>query len=160
SQLRDLWMIPFPSHPGPMRDWRGGSGRVRSMLGSIPRTLRLGRREDSTPSGGPCVGAIIVLADDEPDLRAVYAALLREAGYVVWEASDGHEAIALVRAHGPDLLILDVWMPGINGFEVLDRLRGDRLTAGLKVVILSNLSDSDTRLEGFSVGVVDYWIKD
>jgi CheY-like chemotaxis protein len=106
------------------------------------------------------VGAIIVLADDEPDLRAVYAALLREAGYVVWEAGDGHEAIALVRAHGPALLILDVWMPGINGFEVLDQLRGDRLTAGLKVVMLSNLSDSDTRLEGFSVGVVDYWIKD
>ncbi len=105
------------------------------------------------------MGTKIVLADDEPDLRAVYAACLRQAGYQVLEAADGREAVALVAAHRPALLILDVWMPHLNGFEVLDELREDPLATNLKVVMLSNLGDSDTRLEGYAVGVVDYWLK-
>jgi DNA-binding response OmpR family regulator len=105
------------------------------------------------------VGAIIVLADDDCELRAIYATCLRAAGHEVWEAADGREAVALVAEHRPALLILDVWMPNYNGFEVLERLRLDRCTSSLKVVMLSNLADSDTRLEGFSVGVADYWVK-
>src|ERR1700743_2556148 len=105
------------------------------------------------------MGAIIVLADDEPELRAIYSTCLRDAGHEVWEAGDGLEAIALVAAHRPALLILDVWMPSLNGFEVLDRLRHAPLATSLKVVMLSNLGDSDPRLEGFSVGVADYWLK-
>ena len=105
------------------------------------------------------MGAIIVLADDDCELRAIYATCLRAAGHEVWEAADGREAVALVSEHRPALLILDVWMPNYNGFEVLERLRLDRNTSSLKVVMLSNLADSDTRLEGFSVGVADYWVK-
>jgi DNA-binding response OmpR family regulator len=105
------------------------------------------------------MGAVIVIADDEPDLRSVYATCLRDAGYEVWEASDGAEAVALVAQCRPTLLILDVWMPNLNGFEVLELLRDDPLASNLRVVMLSNLGDSDTRLEGFSAGVVDYWIK-
>lgn len=105
------------------------------------------------------MGAIIVLADDEPDLRAIYSHTLRDAGYEVWEAGDGREAIALVLQKHPALLLLDVWMPNLNGFEVLEQLRRGPLTTNLKVVVLSNLGDSDTRLESFSVGVADYWLK-
>jgi DNA-binding response OmpR family regulator len=105
------------------------------------------------------VGAIIVLADDEADLRTIYATSLREAGYVVWEAADGRETLAMVGAHRPSLLLLDVWMPVLNGLEVLDQLRHDQLSGTMKVVLLSNIGDSDTRLEGFSVGVTDYWVK-
>lgn len=105
------------------------------------------------------MGAIIVLADDEPELRAIYSTYLRAVGHEVWEAADGLEAVALVAEHRPALLILDVWMPNLNGFEVLERLREDPSTANLKVVMLSNLGDSDTRLEGFSIGVSDYWLK-
>lgn len=105
------------------------------------------------------MGASIVLADDEPELRAIYAACLRAAGHEVWEAADGREAIALVAQRRPALLILDVWMPILNGFEVLELLRKDPLATNLKVVMLSNLGDSDTRFEGFSVGVADYWVK-
>ena len=101
----------------------------------------------------------IVLADDEPDLRAVYAEVLRRDGHDVREASDGREALALVLEHHPSLLILDVWMPGVNGFEVLDQLRYDPGATAMKVVMLSNLGDADSRLEGFSGGVVDYWVK-
>jgi DNA-binding response OmpR family regulator len=105
------------------------------------------------------VRASIVLADDEPDLRAIYAACLRNEGYEVWEAADGREAFDLVEAHHPCLLLLDVWMPELNGLEVLELLRNDPLAGQMRVVMLSNLGDSDTRLEGYSAGVADYWIK-
>ncbi len=105
------------------------------------------------------MGAIIVLAEDEEDLRVVYGATLREAGHQVWEAADGAEAINAVREHRPDLLLLDVWMPILNGFEVVEAMRHDALSGSVKVVMLSNVDDADSRLEGFSVGVVDYWIK-
>ncbi len=105
------------------------------------------------------MGAIIVVADDEEDLRAVYGAALREAGYQVWEAADGAETIRAVRERRPDLLLLDVWMPILNGFEVVEALRHDAPSGSVKVVMLSNLDDADSRLEGFSAGVADYWIK-
>ena len=102
----------------------------------------------------------IVLAEDQEELRSIYATILRNEGYTVWEAAEGSEALELIARHRPALLILDVWMPVLNGFEVVDRLRDDRFASDMKVVMLSNLSDSDTRLEGFSVGVTDYWVKD
>jgi DNA-binding response OmpR family regulator len=105
------------------------------------------------------MGEVIVLADDEADLRAIYAEVLRRDGHDVWEAADGDEAVALVTRHQPSLLLLDVWMPATNGMEVLDRLRNEPAAIGMKVVMLSNLTDADTRLEGFSSGVADYWVK-
>jgi DNA-binding response OmpR family regulator len=105
------------------------------------------------------VGAIIVLADDEPDLRSIYATCLRREGYDVWEASDGREALELVESRRPGLLILDVWMPVVNGMEVIEQLRHDPRSGQMRVVMLSNLGDSDTRLEGFSAGASDYWVK-
>lgn len=105
------------------------------------------------------MSAIIVLADDEADLRSLYAEVLRREGYLVFEARDGAEALELVAEKQPDLLLLDVWMPSVNGFEVLERLRDDPRANTLKVVMLSNLGDADTRLEGYSAGVCDYWVK-
>jgi DNA-binding response OmpR family regulator len=106
------------------------------------------------------VPATIVLADDDTDLRSSYAQCLRQAGHEVWEAADGAQALALVRAHVPELLILDTWMPILNGLEVVERLGGAPEAVGIKVVMLSNESDADTRLEGFALGVDDYWTKD
>jgi DNA-binding response OmpR family regulator len=102
------------------------------------------------------VGSTIVLADDESDLRSVFGAVLRHEGHTV---CDGREAIEMVGRHDPDLLILDLWMPVVNGFEVLDALRNDACATTLKVIMLSNLGDADSRLESFSAGVVDYWTK-
>jgi DNA-binding response OmpR family regulator len=106
------------------------------------------------------VAATIVLADDDADLRGIYAQSLREAGHVVYEAGDGGQALALVRAHAPELLLLDIWMPILNGLEVLERLASSPEGVGLKVVVLSHQNDADTSLEGFALGVVDYWTKD
>ena len=108
---------------------------------------------------GEIAMASIVLADDDEDLRAVYAPCLRSAGHTVWEAAGGGEALELVRKNRPGLLILDVWMPRINGFEVLEALRHDSASDGLKVLMLSNLGDADTRLECFEMGAAEYLVK-
>ena len=101
-----------------------------------------------------------MVAEDDADLRGLYAQWLRLAGHRVWEAADGAEALSAVRAHRPDLLLLDIWMPILNGLEVLEQLSRASQGVGLKVVVLSHQGDSDTRLEGFALGVVDYWTKD
>ncbi len=102
----------------------------------------------------------IVLADDEADLRSVLAETLRREGHTVFEARDGGEAVKLVRSHTPGLLLLDIWMPVMGGLEVLEHLGRSTEAVGMKVVVLSQLGDSDTRLEGFALGVDDYWTKD
>ena len=103
--------------------------------------------------------ASIVLADDDEDLRAIYAPCLRAAGHTVWEASGGLEALVMVRKHRPTLLVLDVWMPRVSGFEVLGELRHDPAASGLKILMLSNLGDADTRLECFEMGAAEYLVK-
>jgi DNA-binding response OmpR family regulator len=102
----------------------------------------------------------IVVAEDDRDLRSIYASALRRAGHVVWEAADGGEALKLVKTHSPELLLLDIWMPVMNGLEVLENLRGNTEAVGVRVVVLSQQDDSDTHLEGFALGIEDYWTKD
>jgi DNA-binding response OmpR family regulator len=114
----------------------------------------------SISRGSDQVGATIVLAEDDDDLRSLYAECLRRAGHLVVEAADGEEALALVRAHFPALLLLDIWLPVLNGLEVLEHLGRTEAAVGMKVVVLSHLGDADTRLEGFALGVEDYWTKD
>src|SRR5262245_42102909 len=106
------------------------------------------------------VTTTIVLAEDEDGLRAVLAECLRREGHIVWEACDGGEAVRQVQAHTPALLLLDIWMPVLNGLEVLEHLGRSPEAVGTKVVVLSQLDDADTRLEGFALGVDDYWTKD
>ncbi len=84
------------------------------------------------------------------------------AGRATWSGrrATGERRIGLVSAHSPGLLLLDIWMPILNGLEVLEHLGRTTQAVGLKVIILSHLSDADTRLEGFALGVDDYWTKD
>jgi DNA-binding response OmpR family regulator len=106
------------------------------------------------------VTATIVLAEDDADLRALYAECLRRDGHVVLEAADGGEAVSLVKAHAPEIVLLDIWMPILNGLEVLEHLGRTSEAVGVKIVLLSHVVDADTRLEGFALGVDDYWTKD
>lgn len=151
-------------------DWHGGPIGLQVMLRAFSGALGLGSL-GGTPdtaaqvmqASGASVAKVtttIVLAEDDADLRALYAECLRREGHVVLEACDGGEAISLVTRHSPALLLLDIWMPILNGLEVLEHLGRTSEAIGLKVIVLSNLSDADTRLEGFALGVDDYWTKD
>lgn len=101
----------------------------------------------------------ILLADDSAEIRSVYGPVLRSRGHEVVEAADGDEAIELTRRVRPELLLLDIWMPGRNGLEVLDELRGDPAATRTRVVMLSALGDAESQLEAFGAGAVEYLVK-
>src|SRR5690242_5504501 len=69
--------------------------------------------------------ATILIADDSPDIRTIMRYLLNDLGFTVVEAADGNEAVRLARQCRPDLILLDLCMPGIDGWEVATRLRAD-----------------------------------
>ena len=85
----------------------------------------------------------ILIADDEPDMRALLADLLMEAGHEVTEAENGQVAVQQVQNEMPDLVLLDVLMPMMNGIQVLQRLRDDPATKALPVILLTAFSLSD-----------------
>ena len=85
----------------------------------------------------------ILIAEDEPDMRALLSDLLVEAGHDVAEVENGEEALRMLQGDLPDLVLLDVLMPEINGLQVLKRLRSNPATAVLPVILLTAFSLSD-----------------
>jgi two-component system cell cycle response regulator DivK len=103
--------------------------------------------------------AQVVIADDDPAIGALLTATLRRTGAECRLARTGAEALALVRELVPDALILDVNMPGMDGFEVLTNLKADHLTARVPVVLLTARQQESDVLKGFSCGASDYITK-
>lgn len=96
----------------------------------------------------------ILVVDDEDNLRTMLCAALRYAGYEVTEARDGREGLAAVKEHRPDLIVLDVMMPGLDGFAVTRRLReaGDRTP----IIFLTARDSAADKVEGLTLGGDDY----
>ncbi|MBI2857242.1 MAG: response regulator [Chloroflexi bacterium] len=102
----------------------------------------------------------ILLADDEETVRSLVAATIRDdSQYVLFEARNGIEALDIARREKPDLLLLDIVMPGLSGFEVCRRLKSDPETSGISIVILTALAQEADREKGRSVGADDYFSK-
>jgi len=100
----------------------------------------------------------VLLVEDDRYLRKAAAAMLRRQGFTVLTAEDGEEALR-VAAERPDLILLDLIMPKIQGFEVLKALKRDPRTSGIPVVILSNLGQESDSKAAREMGAVDYWVK-
>jgi len=101
----------------------------------------------------------ILLAEDDRFLRRAAEATLKRNGYTVISAVDGEETLRLARAELPDLILLDLIMPKMQGFEVLRQLKQDPATRDIPVVVLSNLSqDSDTK-QAEELGAAGYLVK-
>jgi CheY-like chemotaxis protein len=99
---------------------------------------------------------LVVVADDEADIVTLVGAVLSKAGFDVLEASNGVEALELVRAHRPRLVVLDIAMPELDGMEVLRLVRADPETADLPVILLSaRAQEADVRL-GYAEGASKY----
>jgi DNA-binding response OmpR family regulator len=98
---------------------------------------------------------VLIVDDDRPSLKMT-AFLLREEGYTVFTADNGQEALRLVDEKTPDLLVLDVMMPGIDGLEVTRRLRRN---SSLPIIILSAKGETSDRVSGLDVGADDYLAK-
>lgn len=103
--------------------------------------------------------ATILLVEDDINLREIYAARLDAEGYILVTASDGEEALSKAVAEKPDLILLDVMMPKISGFDVLDILRSTPETKSTKVVMLSALSQESDRQRGEELGADKYLVK-
>lgn len=101
----------------------------------------------------------VLVADDEPAVRLLLRVNLRSAGYEVVEATDGETALSSIRQQDFDLLLLDVMMPRMSGFELAERLRADPATAELPIVFVSARADADDVQRGFDLGAVDYVTK-
>lgn len=101
----------------------------------------------------------ILIVEDEAFLRKVISDECRENGYLVDEAVDGKEALQKTKTDKFDLILLDLLLPDIDGFEVLTQLKKESTLSGTPVVILSNLGQREEIEKGLSLGAKDYLIK-
>ena len=101
--------------------------------------------------------ARLLVVDDEPNIVELLSASLRYAGFEVAAAKSGTEALRLARAFRPDLLVLDVMMPGMDGFDVVRRLRGDGLR--IPVLFLTARDSTEDKISGLTLGGDDYVTK-
>ena len=102
---------------------------------------------------------VILVADDEPGLVRLMQFNLEMEGYRVLTARNGEEALETARAHHPDLIILDVMMPKLDGFEVLKRLREESQTESIPVIMLTALSHERSISQGWELGADFYLTK-
>ncbi len=103
--------------------------------------------------------AQILVVDDEPDILSVLVYHLSREGYRVTTAVNGQGALTTAEAEQPDLIILDLMLPGMDGYEVLQRLRGAESTSSMPVILLTARREEDERVRGFEVGADDYITK-
>ncbi len=98
----------------------------------------------------------LLVVDDSPDLLDALYLYLEGEGYQVLKAKNGQEALHLAALERPDMIVLDVNMPRMDGFEVARRLRTHRLTATIPIIFLTVRSTLKDRMTGLSYGAVDY----
>ena len=101
----------------------------------------------------------VLVVDDEPQARAMLRLIMVRAGFEVVEAKDGYEALDEVARQLPDLMILDIMMPGIDGFYVCEQLRSNERSAALPIIVLSAKTDAESIQRGEEVGATKYLTK-
>jgi DNA-binding response OmpR family regulator len=101
----------------------------------------------------------VLVVDDSSDVRLVCRVNLEYHGFAVREAESGSEALEIVRRDPPDLVLLDVMMPNMDGWEILSTLKGDPSTAGIPVVMLTARTREADQIRGWRAGASDYIIK-
>ena len=101
----------------------------------------------------------ILVADDDVDIRDLVAFKLEQAGFDVTAVDDGLAALTAARLGSPDLVLLDVMMPGLSGIDVCRELRGDPVTAKLPIILLTSRAQEGDVETGFGAGADDYVVK-
>ena len=101
----------------------------------------------------------VLFADDHEDTRDMVRAIFEASGYEIEAVSDGEKAISAVREREPDLLVLDLNMPGLSGFEVCRQIKANPFTAHVPVLMLTAQSEVEVKVEGYEAGADDYLAK-
>ncbi|HET8623980.1 MAG TPA: ATPase, T2SS/T4P/T4SS family, partial [Gemmatimonadales bacterium] len=119
--------------------------------------------DEAPPAGGAPDqrprGIVVLLVDDEDDLRRVMRDLLEREGYTVQEARDGVQALDQVDRHAPDIIVLDLNLPGMDGYGVLSQLRSRSATRNIPVIVLTAKGDEENEVRVFELGADDFLSK-
>jgi DNA-binding response OmpR family regulator len=126
-------------------------GALFDLIEEAPAPRRSG------PHGEPALKVLLV--DDEDSLRRVLKELLERDGYAVSEARDGVQALDQVDRVGPDVIVLDLNLPGLDGYGVLSHLRSRPATASIPVIVLTAKGDEDNEVRVFELGANDFLTK-
>jgi len=106
---------------------------------------------------GPDITILVV--DDDPLMQKIIEASIMKDNYKLLFAHNGEEGLQMARIHMPDLILLDVVMPGIDGFEVCNRLRSDDHLLYIPIIMITALDDRDSKIQGLEAGADDYICK-
>ncbi|HEY0049926.1 MAG TPA: response regulator, partial [Pyrinomonadaceae bacterium] len=101
----------------------------------------------------------IVIVDDNPNNLALLAGILRDNGYQARVAKSGARALEMIAFQAPELVLLDIEMPEMDGYEVCRRLKANQLLQAFPVIFISALGETGDKVKGFEVGCVDYVTK-
>ena len=126
------------------------------------RVVSGGRSRENVESSSERRGgrmALILIVDDSPTEVHVMKTALERHGYRIESASDGAEAIAKAKAMKPDLIFMDVVMPGINGFQATRKLANDPETKSIPVIMVTSKDQETDRIWGMRQGAIDYLVK-
>ena len=113
----------------------------------------------SASGPGPAPPHSILVVDDDPETARLVRAWYRDQPFEVLAAPDGEEGLRLAAENPPDLILLDVKMPGLDGVSVARRLRQDPTTQDIPVILLSACRDVETKIAAFAAGAQDYVVK-
>lgn len=116
-------------------------------------------KPDTKAWGGAMHKGKILIIEDEPGFRRIYRDLLESELYQVIEASDGALGCRMAKEEKPDLVLLDIVVPSLNGFDILKQLRSEEGTREMPVIIFSVLGDKETIKKGLELGANDYAVK-
>ncbi len=114
---------------------------------------------DNPSTSGKDTNQTVLVVDDEPMARALLRLMLVRAGFNVMEAEDGFDALEKVRINRPDIVLLDVMMPGMDGFTVCETIREEAETADLPVIMFSAKTDLNSINQGLRAGADVYLTK-
>lgn len=110
-------------------------------------------------SGPSAAGGAVLVVDDTPTNLRLVSDVLADAGFEVAVARSGEEALARLEVYRPDVVLLDVMMPGLDGFETCRRMKASAAWADIPVIFMTALGDVESKLAGFAAGAVDYVTK-
>ena len=139
---------------GPPRK-KNGNGNMKTANSSAKAPMAKAESTNGPAQGG----AKILIVEDDKFLRDLIVQKLKKEGFAIFEAVDGEEGLKITKEKHPDIILLDLILPGLDGFEVLRRIKSDAPIAQIPVIVLSNLGQKEDMDRAMSGGAEDFMIK-
>lgn len=131
----------------------------RLALTNLFARMTLGKKEDEAAKLNPSTSATVLVVDDSQTQVHALCQVLEQTGYRTIAAFDGQQGVAMARAHKPDLIIMDIVMPVMNGFQATRALRKDASMSGIPIIIVSGTQQASDKVWGIRIGANDFMAK-